>query len=272
MTFSMELMYVSCTMNTPSQFLSALSAAGKLCLTLSCTQLFIVLILISGCQKSTHQAISNRSTHNQHIQSNFNEIEKGLEKHKTFRGLFRYGHEIRSFNQCGETDQLWVFDNTDGDIANVYQRLEVPPYQPIFVEFQGNMKPTPLNGFGADYDGAISVEKVTHASNPNESWGCREKYSDFIFKAQGNEPGWTVFIRINDVSFSSINHETPLLFSNTDEMEMGKQVFKSNDHELKVKFTQKKCTDTMSGEIFGWQVKAILDGTSYSGCAKKGDQ
>lgn len=236
---------------------------------------FLVFLSVAGCQKD-QTADSNKISANDRIKPlQDNDSKENQEKIKTFRGLFVYGHEVRSFTPCGLEQELWVIDRTDGKIIAAYKRLTREPHQPVFMDIQGIETEKPTDGFGADYDGAIIIKELVHASSVQESFGCREKYSEFLFKAQGNEPGWVVFVTRDEIRFTSINHKKPIVFPYSPPTRSESQtVYKSSTDKNRISITLEKtqCPNTMSDELFGWRAAVDLDETKYDGCAKKGDQ
>jgi len=197
---------------------------------------------------------------------------KSLDKTTTFRGLYIFGHEVRSFTPCGDTKKFWAIDKTNGEIISTHTRMTHEPYQQMFVEVRGYLTDTPQDGFGADYDGTIIINELIHAST--EGWGCREKYGEFIYKAQGNEPGWTVFITPDEIRFTSINHEDPIVFPYSPPTTPGAQAVydsSNNKNSIRTILIREQCSNTMSNELFGWSANVNIDGIKYEGCAKKGD-
>jgi len=237
--------------------------------------LFCAVVFMAGCQATNFTPSTTLSNENDSNPLHGNDTGKSLKNIETYRGLFIWGHEVRSFSLCGSSEELWVIDKTNGDAKAIHTILTNKPYQPIFVEIKGIRGNAPKDGFGADYSGAIVFEELIHASKVEESWACREKYSEFIFKAQGNEPGWTIFITKSGIRFSSINHEKPFDFPLVKPTRHGTISIYSTQHDnhsLKLVINRTRCSDTMSDEMFGWKAEATLDGTLYSGCAKRGDQ
>lgn len=236
--------------------------------------IFSVTLPLAGCTATNNKLHTTDTQTNQINTNSSNNSLKSLENIKTFRGLYIYGHEVRSFTPCNSDKEYWALDNTNGDIVAVYSRLTHKPYSPIFVEVQGILSQAPLDGFGADYDETLTIQKLTHASSAQEGWGCREKYGEFTFKAQGNEPGWTILISPDQIKFSSINFETPLLFPASPSQELnGSITYKStkDGHTASITLSPIRSIDSMSGEVFGWKAEAEIDGTQYQGQAKRGD-
>jgi len=69
----------------------------------------------------------------------------------TYRGALVWGHESRSFRECGSPREGWVVDATGGRIREVYESLATEPYQPIYVVVRGRWLPGLTSGFAADY-------------------------------------------------------------------------------------------------------------------------
>lgn len=193
----------------------------------------------------------------------------------TYRGLLVLGHESRELTLCGESTSLWIIDTTQGDAQEIYESFPLQSYEPIFVEIRGDLTQAPKEGFGANYPAAIVMKQIVHASMPEESWGCREKYANFAFKAQGNEPDWTATVKDNGIIFKSISLGKELQFPLPIPVAIHNSITYSTDsdeHSFKLSFKEGRCRSTMSGEIFGWTATLALGGTTYTGCAKRGDQ
>lgn len=175
---------------------------------------------------------------------------------------------------CGEKRELWITDRTHGTLKTAYTKLSSKPYEPIFMELKGVLGNVPTDGFGADYDGGIIAMEIIHASRINESFGCREKYANFIFKASGNEPGWSVIVSTNEIKYASINSPSqsfPIALQQQDGETIIYETSNSN-MSLTLSLYPKMCTDSMSGEQFGWKATATIGETDFQGCAVKGDQ
>jgi uncharacterized membrane protein/heat shock protein HslJ len=191
----------------------------------------------------------------------------------SFRGHLVLGHEVRSFTPCENKAEYWVLDQTGGNLWKVYKELTHQPYQPIYVEVRGRLGPPPSDGFGADYDRQVTVRELRHAGI--ETRGCAEDLKDILFRASGNEPFWNLQISENDIVFSEM--EKPhLTFPHAHpEVSDGRWVFVSTikepaRHDIRISITEKKCTDTMSGELFSFSSQVSLDGNKYVGCAVEG--
>jgi len=101
-----------------------------------------------------------------------NDSEDSLKNLDTFRGRYTYGHEVRTLILCDDFRELWVLDNTNGLLVHNYKTLTSEPYQPIFVEVKGKITEAPEDGFGEEYQAAIIIEAIIHASRIGESSKC----------------------------------------------------------------------------------------------------
>lgn len=238
---------------------------------------FIVILTLfnlAGCQTTKNDSSHIPLDHDASKPLAHNVTGKSLENLTTFRGHLTYGHEVRSLSLCDKNKELWIIDNTEGEMRRISEGMTHSPYSPIFIEAQGRLTDVPQDGFGAEYEGAIILTDITHASSIEDSWGCREKYDEFIFKGQGNEPGWTCLITKMGITFSSINQEQPITFpASLPSRKNGSTVFKSatENNALKVTISHVECQDSMADELFGWQMELTLNEIVYRGCAKRGD-
>ncbi len=104
------------------------------------------------------------------------------------RGHVVLGHEVRTFQPCGEASELWVIPTAE--LRSAYDALSHEPYQPVFAELRGELRPPPESGFGAEYQGQLQVLTVMRAAPATEGHGCAEDLTGIAFRASGNEPFW----------------------------------------------------------------------------------
>ena len=74
----------------------------------------------------------------------------------TLRGELVWGHEVRSFTECGSTQALWFVDEAGGEIQRIHQELASEPYQALFFEIRGRRGPRLEAGFAADHPGSVT--------------------------------------------------------------------------------------------------------------------
>jgi uncharacterized membrane protein len=187
-----------------------------------------------------------------------------------FRGQVVLGHEVRTFTECDSERQGWLFDQTAGDLGNVYETLAAEQYQPLFFEVIGYWQPAPDTGFAADFDETISVTEVRRAER--EGFGCREKLANVVFQARGNEPSWQLDVQDSKLVFTAmgsapISFDAPEMEELTDDISI---MATGPESSIKVVLTDTRCTDSMSGSIFALTASVQLDDSNYIGCALEG--
>ena len=189
------------------------------------------------------------------------------------RGHLVLGHEVRSFTPCEKEIEHWVLDKTNGELWKVYQKLAHQPYQAIYVEVRGRLGPAPIDGFGADYDGQVTIRELRRAGL--ETAGCAEDLSNILFRASGNEPFWNVQVTENNIVLSELGKPQLNFPFPPPELSDGTWLFLSKvetptQHNIRVSINEKRCIDTMSGEHFSFTAKVSLDDKQFMGCAREG--
>ncbi len=88
----------------------------------------------------------------------------------SLRGLCVIGHEVRTFIPCGSKKVFWI----QADEASL-ERLQTAvkeytdePYEPFFAEIAGRLTEEPGEGFAANYDGQVIVERLVRVAPANE--------------------------------------------------------------------------------------------------------
>lgn len=100
------------------------------------------------------------------------------------------------------------------------------------------------------------------------------KFRGVDFRAVGNEPGWYLEIieRERVVFVGDYGQERYAFITaapSIDQQERTTVYTVQNDkHELSVMIVGRRCSDTMSGEVFETSVTVILDDKKYRGCGK----
>lgn len=200
------------------------------------------------------------------------------ESTQLLRGHLVIGHEVRSFKPCDSEQDLWVVDDTREGLAGPYESLTSGVYQELYVVLLGAVGPAPLDGFGADYAGAITVADLRHAAP--ESHACNEDLSGIKVQATGNEPFWRVDIRQEEISLAELGSEDRR-FSTTSisALESDLQQFRGAaaaegrqpaSASIVVTIEKHPCRDSMSGAYFSYAARVEVDGRELVGCARQG--
>lgn len=190
----------------------------------------------------------------------------------TLRGELIWGHETRSFRECGSEEALWFVDESGGDVARIYQRLASEPYQGLFFEVRGTSGPAPESGFGEDYAASLVIHQVRRAEF--EGWGCREDLSETEVRAFGVEPFWSLAVRASGLSLTrpepEASVEWPTRVASFDEGEI-RYSATGEPGEVEVLLIESRCIDAMSGAHFSWKAEVRVGGDTLLGCAVTGD-
>jgi uncharacterized membrane protein len=188
-----------------------------------------------------------------------------------FRGHLVWGHESRSFTECGGDEESWVINESGEELIEVYEELTSTPYQPMFVEVRGEWVDPPTDGFGAEYAEALRITDLVRAEN--EGFGCRLDLEDVLFVASGNEPSWRLQIREDGISMRSMDVPGESVFSAPrTQAKASRVVFEAEGPEsvITVRLERRRCIDTMSGARYAWAAAIDIDGRHLEGCAAEG--
>lgn len=189
------------------------------------------------------------------------------------RGHLVWGHEGRSFAECGSERTGWVINESGKGLLEVYQELTSTAYESLFVEVSGNWTDAPEQGFGADYPEAMRITEWHRAER--EGWGCDLDLENVLFIVSGNEPSWRLQIREDGISMWSIESPDETIFSAPELREADGRISFNTDEAasgIHVILEKQRCVDTMSGTRYEYTATVELDEMRMSGCAVRGLQ
>src|SRR5262249_25536244 len=123
------------------------------------------------------------------------------------------------------------------------------------------------------YAGTFVLEEVTYAGVEGQVKGCGEPAPSYVVAARGNEPFWAV--EVGDASIvwrqPAEPKEIALGTPDTQAAEGGVRYHaEGNGHNLELLVDAQTCRDSMSGELFAYSARAVLDGKEFNGCARVG--
>ena len=188
-----------------------------------------------------------------------------------FIGHLVWGHESRSFTECGGGREGWVINDSGDELVRVYEELTSAPYQHMFVEVRGEWVEAPEEGFGAEFAEALRVTELVRAEN--EGFGCRLELAGVLFIASGNEPFWRMQIREDGILMRSVEASGEIEFPAIRMRGQPPQVIydaKGPDSAIRISLEQRRCIDTMSGARYSWAATVDAGGRQYRGCAAEG--
>ena len=105
---------------------------------------FVLLTLSVGCSQPPVQVVESTDS-------------TAILISEVFRGHLVWGHEARTFTECGASETGWIIDKTDGALRLLAEAETRQPYEKILVEVRGQVGPGLESGFGADFDHSIAV-------------------------------------------------------------------------------------------------------------------
>ena len=189
------------------------------------------------------------------------------------RGFLVLGLEVRSIKPCAEDRELWVIPT--GELLEAYDALSGEPYAPVFVEVEALLSPSPETGFGADYQGLLTVRELRRAAPADEGFGCGEDVSTFAFRASGEEPFWHlrvtpsgIFLSTSDIPETVFEPVSPIRFG--DGWAYESRAAGPEAITIRAVFQAGPCSDSMVGAIFTWTASVEIGADVSTGCAWEG--
>lgn len=89
-----------------------------------------------------------------------NHSEKKGSKAVIYRGLYSFGPEVKSFKDCESGQEYWAADSS-AKLELSYSQLHFEkPYEPVYVEIEGNKIKSGQDSLGTDFDSIIVVKKL----------------------------------------------------------------------------------------------------------------
>lgn len=88
-----------------------------------------------------------------------------------YKGLYSFGPEVKSFRGCGDTTEYWVADSS-AQLELQYSQLNFEkPYEPVYIEVEGEKKASDKEGLGSEFDSTLVVTKLIKITReiPEES-------------------------------------------------------------------------------------------------------
>ncbi|CAM3698885.1 hypothetical protein MUGA111182_03795 [Mucilaginibacter galii] len=89
-----------------------------------------------------------------------NRNEKKGDSPQVFKGLYSFGPESKSFKNCDDPHEYWVADSS-AQLELKYSQMNFEkPYEPVYIEVEGNKIASKDDGMGSEYDSTLVVKKV----------------------------------------------------------------------------------------------------------------
>jgi uncharacterized membrane protein len=187
------------------------------------------------------------------------------------RGTLSMTVERATFQPCGTSGQLWVIDQTDGVLRQVFAD-EKKPFA-LYLEAYGERTTLPAGAAAKGESGAFILEEVLYAAPLGEVRGCAEPEPNYVVAARGNEPFWAVEIAEDKLTWRQPDEPRELVFDAVQSEDAEGTVGYSgtvDGHTIEVFFAAEPCRDSMSGAYFAYSARATFDGQELTGCARIG--
>jgi copper homeostasis protein (lipoprotein) len=77
-----------------------------------------------------------------------------------YKGVYSFGPEMKTFTECNSGHEYWVADSCK-QLELQYNQLKFEkPYEPVYIEIQGNKVRSGKDGLGSEYDSTLVVNKL----------------------------------------------------------------------------------------------------------------
>ncbi|MGF1779606.1 COG3650 family protein [Vibrio nomapromontoriensis] len=177
------------------------------------------------------------------------------------RGQAIVGHESRTIQPCGSTQQYWL--ELPKEAREAAEKLSRTPYQALYAEVIGHLEAPSHRGFDSDYTGRFVVKQVNliTAENPNR---CDQPLRPT--QVLGNEPFWNLKFNTSKMAqFSQMGNDPQTLELESKQITQNTRRYEFDDANLTM--TSKLCNDTMSDSVYGWSAALVMDDQPRQGCA-----
>lgn len=190
------------------------------------------------------------------------------------RGIVMLAQDRMTFRPCNEKAELWLLDQSDGVLRQAFESEMQKGPAMLYVEAYGERAPVAQDIAEARaYAGTFVLEEVTYAGVQGQVRGCDEAAPGYVVAARGNEPSWAVEVGDDSIVWRQPAEpkEVALGAPQTQDAEGAVRYHATgNGHALELLVDAQTCRDSMSGELFAYSARAVLDGKEFSGCARVG--
>jgi uncharacterized membrane protein len=191
------------------------------------------------------------------------------------RGMVTLTEDSRTLRFCGDTVDVWLVDQGDPTLDDVYAKLAGEPGTPLYVEVRGERIDSPAGtAIPATFKQAFLLEELLYAGVPAEGGGCGKIVPPNRLQARGNEPFWAIEVGEDKMLMRQLDQPAPLEFGVEETLGAeGTVTYRgaSAGHQLTLTITSGSCSDSMSGDYFAYTAETRLDGRTLNGCARLGE-
>jgi len=193
-----------------------------------------------------------------------------------FKGLYTFGNEVNTFQECGLKKVYWVNDSL-ADIRKSYEeasKFMTYPYESVYAEVKGYLSGKSHLGYASEYENVLVITEITRLEPKNFRTDCY----NYEFIALGNEPFWSLDIIPSEkrIVLKEVGEEkvTEFLYSPAN-LSGGLYRYTATNpknEKIEVLIRKEKCSDGMSDRQYNYSAEIRLNGRILKGCAiKKGE-
>ena len=190
------------------------------------------------------------------------------------RGIVMLAQDRMTFRPCNDKAELWLLDQSDGVLRETFEgEMQKGPAM-LYVEAYGERAPVADDIAEARaYAGTFVLEEVTYAGVQGQVRGCDEPAASYVVAARGSEPFWAVEVGDDGIVWRQPAEpkEIALGAPQTQDAEGAVRYHATGSgHSLELLIDAQTCRDSMSGELFAYSARAVLDSKEFTGCARVG--
>ena len=217
-----------------------------------------LVLILQAC--SSFNTTSNEATTTP-LRAELSRPETITPQSYVLRGQAIVGHESRTIQPCGSTQQYWL--ELPKEAREAAEKLSRTPYQALYAEVIGHLEAPSHRGFDSDYTGRFVVKQVNliTAENPNR---CDQPLRPT--QVLGNEPFWHLKFNTSKMAqFSQMGNDPQTLELESKQITQNTRRYEFDDANLTM--SNKLCNDTMSDSVYGWSAALVMDDQPRQGCA-----
>lgn len=190
------------------------------------------------------------------------------------RGLLTFTKGRKTFQSCGEVEELWVLDQAETSLEKIFAAELRPDSSKLYIEAYGERGPVADDIPDAQgYAGMFVLEEVLFATLEGAARACDQPVPTYIVAARGNEPFWSIEVGETQLTWRSPEPPNELTM-NVEPAHYAegavRYIARGGDHELELLLDAQPCRDSMSGDFFAYAARAVFDGEELKGCARVG--
>ena len=233
--------------------------------------MFITALLLQACT-SSEKKVPSSDTGSANLSTDTQISKTPI----TFKGLYTFGNEVNTFQECASQKVYWVNDS----LVNMRKPYEESvkflsyPYESVYAEVKGYLSGKSSEGYASEYENVLVITEIIKIEQKNFRTECY----NYEFIAMGNEPFWSLDIIPSEkrIVLKDVAEEKVLEFfyspANVSGDTYQYTAMNPKNEKLEVLIRKEKCSDGMSDRQYNYSAEIRLNGKILKGCAiKKGE-